>query len=96
MAENKKSLIWEYFEASSMSATCKLCKKASKRSHGNTSNLTAHFKKDHRHKHQAMQVAGRRSASEDGGGRQQIGTRILPYFISPDGTDSSTKVDLSR
>jgi len=55
MAENKKSLIWEYFEASSMSATCKLCKKASKRSHGNTSNLTAHFKKDHRHEHQAMQ-----------------------------------------
>ena len=84
MAENKKSLIWEYFEASSMSATCKLCKKASKRSHGNTSNLTAHFKEDHRHEHQAMQEDEARQKMEADVSKEVPGYyRILLVLTAP-------------
>jgi len=54
MAE-KKSLIWQYFDLGSTSATCKMYQKAFKQSHGNMSNLIAHMKREHPKEFQNMQ-----------------------------------------
>jgi len=52
---SKKSLVWEYFDAtSSTAATCKLCEKVIKRSGGNTSNMSSHLQRDHRSEYQTM------------------------------------------
>jgi len=55
MADSKRSSVWTYFEeSSSTSATCRVCNKVFKRSQGNTSNLTAHLKRDHQQQHQEL------------------------------------------
>ena len=69
MSENsqtKKSSIWSYFDmVDSSSAKCKLCLKTFKRSQGNTSNLTAHLKRDHRKEHQQKEEDSRRKCEEE-------------------------------
>ena len=69
MSENsqtKKSSIWSYFDmVDSSSAKCKLCLKTFKRSQGNTSNLTAHLKRDHRKEHQEKEEEDSRRNCEE-------------------------------
>jgi len=55
MSNRQKSLVWEYFDATSTTAAgCKLCAKIIKRSNGNTSNMTSHLQHEHRQEYQSM------------------------------------------
>ena len=68
-----KSPVWEFFEASETSATCKVCKKIIKRCKGSTSNLIAHLQREHRSEHQIMKENEQRKKAE-GEQEQQVRT----------------------
>ena len=64
MSDGKsKSLVWQYFVPTPddvSSATCNLCKKSYKRPQGNTTNMMAHLKRDHRREFQELTEAEQR------------------------------------
>jgi len=75
MADSKyKSPVWEFFDTTESSATCKLCKKVIKRSKGSTSNLIAHLQRDHRVQHQTMKENEQRRKAE---AEQSTGTNHI-------------------
>jgi len=80
MADSKsRSLVWQYFVPTPddvSSATCNLCRKKYKRPQGNTTNMTAHLKRDHRREFQEFTEAEQRKKLE-AAALKQVRTKSL-------------------